>query len=238
MRIAIMQPYLFPYLGYFQLISAVDLFLALDDVSFIKRGWIHRNRLCFNGKIQWFSVPLQDASQFRAINATLVCPEEFPRWKRKFLASLAAFYKKQPFFADGMDLVEETLAQPGESIADLAVASLRACCRLLDIATPLRKTSEAGGDPGLRREARLIELCRRHNADVYLNPSGGEALYTRDMFAPQGIRLEFLHPVLACYPARGRDWIAGLSVLDAVMCCGPRHVRENLLCGYDIVEAA
>ena len=137
-----------------------------------------------------------------------------------------------------MNLVEEALSQPGESIAELAVASLRVCCRLLDIATPLRIASEAGGDPGLRREARLIELCRRHNADVYLNPPGGEALYTRDMFAPQGIRLEFLHPVLACYPVKGRDWIAGLSVLDAVMCCGPQHVRKNLLCGYDIVEAA
>ena len=188
MRIAIMQPYFFPYLGYFQLISAVDLFLALDDVSFIKKGWIHRNRLCFNGKTQWFTVPLQDASQFRAINETRVCSQEFPRWKHKFLASLAAFYKKQPFFADGMNLVEEALSQPGESIAELAVASLRVCCRLLDIATPLRIASEAGGDPGLRREARLIELCRRHNADVYLNPPGGEALYTRDMFAPQGIR--------------------------------------------------
>ncbi len=238
MRIAIMQPYFFPYLGYFQLISAVDLFLALYGGSFIKKGWIHRNRLCFNGKTQWFTVPLQDASQFRAINETRVCSQEFPRWKHKFLASLAAFYKKQPFFADGMNLVEEALSQPGESIAELAVASLRVCCRLLDIATPLRIASETGGDPGLRREARLIELCRRHNADVYLNPPGGEALYTRDMFAPQGIRLEFLHPVLACYPVKGRDWIAGLSVLDAVMCCGPQHVRKNLLCGYDIVEAA
>lgn len=237
MRIAIMQPYFFPYLGYFQLIRAVDLFLALDDVSFIKKGWIHRNRMCFNGKIQLFSVPLKDVSQFRTISETHISVQEFPRWKHKFLASLAAFYKKQPFFEEGMDLVEQTLSQPGDSIADLAVTSLRVCCRALGIPTPLQSSSAVGGN-GLRREARLIDLCRQYHADVYLNPPGGEELYTAAMFAPHGIRLEFLHPVLSCYPVKGREWIAGLSVLDAVMCCGARYVRENLLDGYDIVEAA
>lgn len=237
MRIAIMQPYFFPYLGYFQLISAVDLFLVLDDVSFIKKGWIHRNRMCFNGKIHLFSVPLEDASQFRTIKETRISVQEFPRWKRKFLASLSVFYGKQPFFAEGMALAEQTLSQPGDSIADFAVTSLGVCCRALGITTPLRSASAAGGTE-LRREARLIDLCRRYNAGVYLNAPGGETLYTRAMFAPHGIRLEFLHPMLSCYPVKGRAWIAGLSVLDAVMCCGCQYVRDHLLGGYDIVEAA
>lgn len=238
MRIAIMQPYFFPYLGYFQLLKAVDLFLALDDVFFIKKGWIHRNRMCFNGKIHLFSIPLKDVSQFRTINETHISMREFQRWKRKFLASLVAFYKKQSFFEEGMDLVEQTLAQPGNSIADLAVMSLCICCRALGIPTPLHRSSAAGGASGLRRETRLIELCHQHNADKYLNPPGGEELYTAAMFAPHGIRLEFLHPMLSSYPVKGRNWISGLSILDAVMCCGTRYVRENLLGGYSILEAA
>lgn len=238
MRIAIMQPYFFPYLGYFQLIRAVDIFLILDDVLFIKKGWIHRNKMCFNGKTHLFSIPLKDVSQFRKISETHIAIQEFPRWKHKFLSSLTTFYKKQVFFEEGMELVEQTLAQASDSIADLAVTSLRVCCRALGIPTPLHSSSTTGGTNGLQREARLIDLCHHYNADEYLNPPGGKGLYTAAMFAPHGIRLEFLHPALPCYPVKGRDWIAGLSILDAVMCCGLHYVRENLLDGYGIVEAA
>ena len=238
MRIAIMQPYFFPYMGYLQLIKAADRFIFLDDVSFIKKGWIHRNRLCFNGKAHWFSIPLESASQFKPINETFISCPEFMRWKRKFLASLFFFYKKQPYFAESMELVEAALASSFRSVSELAVSSLRMICDALDISTPLECSSSIQGLTGLKGEKRLIEICRRYQGDSYINAPGGKNLYSRAMFAPHGIRLEFLRPSLRPYPAKGRDFIPGLSVLDALMCCGRSHVRENLLSGYDIEEAA
>ena len=72
MKLAIMQPYLFPYLGYFQLIAAVDKFVFYDDVNFIKNGWINRNRLLISGKVNYITIPLSGASSFLKINQVLV----------------------------------------------------------------------------------------------------------------------------------------------------------------------
>ncbi len=238
MRIAIMQPYFFPYLGYFQLIRSADIFICLDDVAFIKKGWIHRNRLYFNGEIHWFSVPLHHASQFRSIRETFVCDHEFSQWKRKLLASVSAFYRKQAYFKEGLELLEAVLSTPYHSIADMATASLQTCCIALGISTPLKYSSDICGNIELRREARLVDICLLNGADTYINAAGGEALYTRSMFAPHGIRLEFLHPTLLPYTGQKRPFIPGLSVLDAIMCCGSQFVREELLGTYDIVEAA
>lgn len=238
MRIAVMQPYFFPYPGYFQLIKAADHFIFLDNVSFIKKGWIHRNRLCFNKEIHWFSVPLENASQFKSINETFISVPEFAQWKRKFFASLIAFYKKQAFFNEGMEIVETVFSSPFHSIAELAVISLRAICQVLNISTNLQCSSSIQGLDNFKGEERLIEICRRYKADAYINAPGGRSLYSKSMFAPHGIRLEFLAPSLPKYPVKGRDCIPGLSVLDALMCCGRSYTSEKLLCGYDIVEAA
>lgn len=102
MRISIMQPYFFPYIGYFQLINASDIFVCFDDVNFIKKGWIHRNRLYFNGDIRYFTVPIDNASQFKKINETEVAKYEFKKWKYKFISYIESFYKKQPYFLDSI----------------------------------------------------------------------------------------------------------------------------------------
>lgn len=238
MRIAIMQPYFFPYPGYFQLIRAVDTFIFLDDVAFIKKGWIHRNRLFFNDRVHLFSIPLADMSQHRAISATQVSAQEFPRWREKFLASLHAFYRKQPYFHEGLALLEDVLAMPFSSIADLAIHSVRRTCAALGMDIPERRSSQLGTDRDARQEGRLIDICRHCGGDVYVNAPGGAELYTQEMFAPHGIRLEFLEPRLAPYPVKGRAFVPGLSILDALMCCGAAHVRERLLSGYRLREAA
>lgn len=237
-KIAIMQPYFFPYIGYFQLVNAVDVFVSLDNVSFIKKGWIHRNRLCFNGAAHWCSVPIDHASQFKTIRETLINEEEFILWKNKLYASIFSFYKKESHYDEGMNILESVLAHPGSSIADLAFASVRACCDALGISTHLEESSVLYDKIGSRKEARLIEICRQRGANMYINAPGGQSLYSADMFAPYGIRLAFLHPTLIPYAAKRRPFTPGLSVLDAIMCCGSAFVRDSLLNTYDIVEAA
>lgn len=237
MRIAIMQPYLFPYVGYFQLIKAVDTFILLDDAAFIKKGWIHRNRLCFNNNVNWFSVPIQDASQNRKICETQICQTEFPHWKKKFLTSLETFYKKQTYFSEGMEIAEKVLSFPCADIATLAETSLNVCCAALGLQRPVSRSSRICPDTDQKREGRLIELCQLCGAQKYLNAIGGMTLYNQGMFAPHGLQLEFLQPMLKPYQVKGRDFVPGLSILDAIMCCGTNHVAEHLLCGYAITEA-
>lgn len=236
MRVAIMQPYLFPYIGYFQLIKAADIFVFLDDVSFIKKGWIHRNRLCLNKGIHWFSVPLEHASQFRTIQETLISKDEYIRWKKKFIDSLMYFYKKQPYFTEALNIVEEVLSSPVHSIADLAILSVKMCCGALNISTPLHRSSSIPYLCGLKGENRLIEICRHYNGNRYINAPGGKDLYSSARFAAHGMHLEFLQPSLNLYPVKGRDCIPNLSILDAIMCCGQHYTSEKLLCGYSIEE--
>lgn len=238
MRISIMQPYIFPYIGYFQLIKASDIFVCLDDVNFIKRGWIHRNRLCFNGYTCYFTIPIEDSSQFRKINETRISHNEFEKWRDKFFSSLKYFYKKQQYFEDGILLAEMVLSSYVESIAELSELSLNTCCSLFGITTPIKYSSHIENINKLNRESRLIDICHKFQCEHYLNAVGGKNLYSREMFEPHGIVLEFLQPNIHPYGVKGRPFIPSLSILDAVMCCGKEYICQHLLSGYTIQEAA
>lgn len=236
MRIAIMQPYFFPYIGYFQLIKAADMFIFFDDVSYIKKGWINRNYICINKHTHCFSVPIENASQSRSIRKTLISKIEYIRWTKKFIDSLTHSYKKQLYFAEGMSIVEKVLSSSVSSIADLAIISVQACCKALGISTPMHCASAIPS--GLAGENRLIEICHHYGANRYINAPGGKSLYNSTKFASCGIRLEFLQTSLSAYPVKGRDCITGLSVLDAILCCGQEYTGNKLLCGYGIEEVA
>lgn len=237
MRISIMQPYFFPYIGYFQLINASDIFVCFDDVNFIKKGWIHRNRLYFNGDIRYFTVPIDNASQFKKINETEVSGHEFKKWKYKFISSIESFYKKQPYFLEGMNIVEMVLFSNFSKISEIAANSLIACCNILNIKTPFKYSSQIKNDGNLKKELRLVDICKQNKCNSYLNASGGKHIYTSDMFSRHGIKLEFINPNISTYPVHGRTFIPYLSILDPIMCCGSDYVRENLISDYT-VEAA
>ena len=137
----------------------------------------------------------------------------------------------------GIDQQGQGLTGSAVTDAELAENSLRLCCRYLGITTPIMRSSQLDVPATLSREKRLIEICRRYHADRYINASGGQELYSQNMFSPYNIQLEFIHPLLKPYRVRGRNFMPGLSVLDAIMCCGSAFVAESLLDGYAIVEA-
>ena len=234
MRIAIMQPYFFPYLGYFQLIHAVDAFVFLDDVAFIKRGWINRNRLALNGKETWFTVPLENQSQNKTIQNTFVCPQEFESWKRKFLQSLKHFYSKAPYFRCGETLVEDVLATGGENMAALAASSIEKCCCLLGIETKFATASKDYPHEGLKSDVRLADICRRAGAGEYVNAPGGTRLYSKEQFESKGLRLHFLRPGNISYHAADTEHGMNFSILDAIMWCGPEEVGTDLVHRYEL----
>jgi len=235
MKVAIMQPYIFPYLGYFQLLHAVDTFVVYDDVAFINRGWINRNRILIGSEPTYFTIPLSKASQNRLIKDTTIASEQYDRFHKKFLATLHASYHKAPFYRETLRLVEEILAQNVGSIADMACTSIKRVSTHLGIGTRIVGTSAVYANAQLKKADRLIDICRQEGADTYINAAGGQELYTKEEFAADGITLRFLCSQPVEYPQVGRgSFVPHLSILDVLMNNSPATVAE-MLSRFDLV---
>ena len=181
MRLAIMQPYLFPYLGYFQLLHAADKFVFYDDVHFIKNGWINRNRVLLAGSPHYFTVPLSGASPFVAIrDIRFETPGE--RWQRKMRATFEHAYKAAPHRDDGLRLLDTVLSSPTDSMAELARTSVRRVMEYLDLRRDIVDTSRVYGNDALKGQDRVIDICRRVAATTYVNLPGGRGLYDPHLF--------------------------------------------------------
>lgn len=231
-----MQPYLFPYLGYFNLVHASDIFVFLDDVQFIRRGWINRNRIQLGGTDFTFTVPLEKAPRQMPINAMRVSPEYFAPFMATFAQQLKSGYGKAPFFDDVVALVTRVLTGGG-TMAELAARSVTEVLGYLSLSRDVRFASalspSAKGDE-LRSGARLRHIAGALGASAYLNAPGGRDLYAAEDFASAGLDLRFVAPRLVHYQ-RPPPFIPGLSVIDALMYLPPEGVAD-LVSRYDIVE--
>lgn len=216
MRLAVMQPYLFPYLGYFQLMAAVDRFVVLDDVNYINRGWINRNRILLNGKPHTFTIPLDGASQNRLIR-DIEISGEYDSWAIRFRKTLQHGYSGAANFAKAMVAIESILAFPGRNLSAYLTNSLRLICDYMGIRTEIIQTSSIYAKKGLAGADRIMDICKKNGADTYVNPQGGRELYAEAAFASRGVKLEFLEPELAEYPQKTKKFIPGLSVIDYMM---------------------
>jgi len=230
MKLAVMQPYLFPYIGYFQLIAAVDTFVVYDDVAFIRGGWINRNRLKVGDAPAYFTVPIEDASSFRVIRETAVQAGQYPRWRKKFFGTIEACYRKAVGYPVIRPMLEAVFPEiETGTIADVARRSLRASCDYCGIGTRFVESSAVYENSGLERSARLIDICKREGADTYINAEGGQELYTKAEFAAHGISLQFLRSVPVPYaqpPAEG--FVANLSIIDVMMHNSREQIAQHL----------
>ena len=223
MRLAIHQPYFFPYLGYFQLIDSVDTFVFLDDANFITRGWVNRNRIMVNGAAMLFTLPLRKASQSVPINRTMVDLAGFPEWRRRFRETLRRNYAASPQLGDVLALVDHVLAAAPEGLAPLARRSVELSCSYLGIDTPLQVASADYPSSGARSVDRIIEICHAAGASMYVNAPGGRHLYQPDRFHREDLGLAFLEPRLDPYPQPGGAFVPRLSILDVMLRLGRRE---------------
>lgn len=217
MKIAIMQPYIFPYIGYFQLIQAVDLFVLYDDVQYIKKGWINRNRILLNGKEHTFTIPCLGASQNKLIKD--VCVAWSGKELKKLSATVEAAYHKAPHFKEVNILVQEVLHDSKqETIADLASESIRRVCAYLGVSTTLTRSSQADyANTDLRKGDRMADIVLKENGTDCINAIGGKALYTKEFFDRYGVKLHFLQSEPICYPQSAPGFVPWLSIIDVLM---------------------
>jgi hypothetical protein len=215
MKIAIMQPYFFPYIGYFQLINAVDKFIFYDDVNFINKGWINRNRILLNGIDHMFTLALKHASQNKLINQITICKNN-----DKIIQTIKQAYLKAPYFEDVFPLILQVFGKMNEliNISKIAEISVITVSNYLNLSTFFTNSSEKySHTKNLSREKRLITICQENSADTYINPSGGKVLYTHDNFKEYGIKLFYIKNNINPYKQFSNDFISRLSIIDVMM---------------------
>lgn len=227
-RLAIMQPYLFPYIGYFQLLYSTDRFISYDDVTFIKQGWINRNRILLNGKDHIFSVPLKAISSFRLIKETEIDNSSYKEWKKKNLKTIEQAYKKAPYYEQVYPLVNNVFESEDKSISKLALNSIKAVCSYIGLKINCILSSEKFNNHELSAQARILDICTKEKAAQYINMKGGMTLYSKADFAEQNITLNFLEPELISYPQFKDEFIPWLSIIDVMMFNDPGQIKAML----------
>jgi len=232
LKIAIMQPYLFPYIGYFQLINAVDKFVLLDTVNFINRGWINRNRIVVNGKEHMISIPLQKASQNRIIKDLRLAADT--AWQVKFMNTLRHSYHRAPNFSEAYPLIEAVISRKETHITDLIRHSITVINDYLGIRTEIIPTSSDYHNYELKGAHKILDICTKEGADEYINPIGGMELYDRGQFSRQAIKLNFLRTKAIRYRQTADPFIPNLSIIDVLM-NNSRTETIDLLTQFELV---
>jgi hypothetical protein len=227
MAVAIMQPYFFPYLGYFQLVQAVDDFVFYDDVMFIKKGWINRNRILMQGSDFLFTIPLEKQSQNKSIRESNVAwGTDFPA---KFLVQLESAYKKAPQYDSVMTLIRDLLDTQPENLAELAANSIQSVWQYLGQEKRFHFSSQLLDNQMEGRADRLIHLTKGLGDSRYINALNGQSLYEKTYFAEQGVELLFINPFLSPYAqGKAKEFIPGLSMIDVLMWNTKEEVNQML----------
>ncbi len=228
-----MQPYVFPYLGYFQLINAVDTFVFYDDVNFIKRGWINRNKILCNNKDLLFTIPLAKASQNKIIKDVEILIDEY--WISNFLKTLDQNYKKAPYFKETFQLVSSVFKLEYNSISELAIASIILISRYLEININFEVSSRKYfSTQGQEKSERLINIAKESGCENYINPIGGLELYNKTAFKKKGINLHFIKNELKPYKQFNNEFVNGLSIIDVLMFNSKIEIKE-LINNYKLI---
>lgn len=223
-----MQPYFLPYIGYFQLINAVDFFVIYDDVTFIKGGWINRNYIFINQEKSLITLPLSGVSSNSKIIDTSVSEKHFPIWLKKFRKKIEYAYRSAPYYSVVYDLINNKAGSYVESISDYNRMFIEIICKYLSIDTKIIPHSDVFNNADMKSQERVLDICRRMNAELYVNAIGGKELYSHRTFIDRGVKLRFLKTQMIEYNQFGNDFIPWLSIIDVMMFNSKNEINEFL----------
>lgn len=232
-KVGIMQPYFMPYIGYWQLLNAVDEYVIYDDVNFIKGGWINRNRILLNGEPQMINVPMIGASSNKLINEVGVNPDQNIR--NKTLRMIVAAYSKAPYFKDVYPMLENIINHDSQNLADYVAYSIVKVCEYLRIDTKILLSSSLNKDCSLRAQEKVISICSLLEATDYYNAIGGQELYDFESFKKAGIDLSFVKTNFQAYKQFNNQFVGGLSIIDVLMFNSVDEVK-TMLEDYELIN--
>jgi hypothetical protein len=229
MKGAIMQPYFFPYIGYYQLVYEVKKFIFLDNVNYIKKGFINRNSILLNGARYDFAIPVLKVSQNRTINQ-----HEYAGDFNVFLNSIKHGYKKARNFEVAMSLIESVVSDRDNNVARKNARSVMQVFDYLGILRNFSFSSTDEMDEALKGSDRILAISGKHGIDQYRNAIGGQNLYNHEEFKAAGIELKFIKSKILPYPQGNHEFIPGLSMIDLLMNCDKEHI-VSMLSEYTLV---
>jgi len=232
MKLAVMQPYFMPYIGYWQMINLVDKYVIFDDVNYINRGWINRNRILINGEPHFINIPIIKASQNKLIKEIYLCPDK--TWCHKNMRMIELAYSRAPFYKEVLSIVQNIMFCKEDNLALFLVHAISQICDYLQIDTMLLLSSNIPKDNSLKGQYKIIDICKSLGADEYINAIGGTKLYCRELFLNNGINLSFLRTNDICYKQFNKTFQPDLSILDVLM-FNSKSECKKLLEQYDLV---
>jgi len=236
MKLGIMQPYFFPYLGYFNLLNSVDLLIVYDIVQFSKGGWLNRNRILKpNGEWKYITVPLERASFRDHINNSVKIKQvkisSESNWQQHLLGQLEHYKKKAPFYRETISLLYSCLFSNLKFISEFNIHSLAQTCDRLGIIFKYQLASELklNFDPTLNAQDKVLQICNYCGASEYINLPGGVNLYDRSEFEAAGIKLTIQTPVEFTYNCDGYSFQPNLSIIDVMMWNSLEEIHNYLI---------
>lgn len=234
MKLGIMQPYLFPYIGYFQLMNAVDEFVVYDNIEFTKKGWINRNKILVNGKDEFITLPVKKGSDFLYIQQRALA-EVWPGHRTKMLNRIVECYKKAPYFQFAFPVVEKSLLFEEINLFKFLFNSLKVTKDYLEIETEILISSSIEINHDLKGEKKVIEICKARNATTYLNAIGGMHLYSTHNFKLADINLRFLKTDDINYSQFKNEFVPFLSIIDLMMFNSKEDIK-NMLTSVTVIS--
>ena len=227
-----MQPYFFPYIGYFHLIAAVDQFIVYDNIKYTKKGWINRNRMLQNGKDVMFSLPLKSDS-----DSLDVCERELAADfnRDKLLNQFTGAYRYAPYFVQVFPLVEQIVRYQDTNLFRFLLHSIVRTCEHVGISTEIRKSSGIAIDHDLKNQDKVLALCEAVGASTYVNAIGGMELYSKETFREKGIELKFIKSKPFEYPQFNDEFVPWLSTIDVMMFNPIETIKECLEKQYELI---
>ncbi len=234
MKLSIMQPYFFPYLGYWQLIHCADTFVIYDDVNFIKGGWINRNRYLYQGEPKYFHIEMSGASPNKKINEVGLLKSSRYSPGEKLLSTFQMAYQKAPAYKEVLPVLRSIILHQEDNLAQYLEYSIRSLCEYLEIPTKILVSSQIKGkDSRLAKEKKVINICRHLGADTYINAAGGRQLYQTEEFRQAGLDLLFIEMNPVSYRQFQHPFVPSLSIVD-VMMFNPKPAIQELLTQYTL----
>ena len=227
MKTTLMQPYLFPYIGYFQLIRTSDRFVIHDDVQYIRKGWINRNRIIVHAREYLFVFSVKHDDHSKNINERFYT-DSFEAEAKKLLKNIDQSYSKAPHHAEVRPLLAEVFGSPERNVSRLNTLSITKTCQYLGIDTEILLSSEIEFDKSLMAESRVLAVNKKLGSTHYINPIGGTELYSKPRFQENGMQLSFLESRFRPYEQATPEFLPGLSIIDVMMHCSKESVTEML----------
>ena len=233
MKVAIMQPYFFPYIGYIQLINAVDVFVIYDNVEFSKNSWINRNRILNNLKDDYITLPIKKGSNILKINQRFIA-DTWDKEKIKIKNKIKNTYSKANNFLQVFSLFQKCMDYTDLNLCNFINNTILNTCAYLHINTKIILASKLDINHSLKGQNKVIEICKLLNASMYINSIGGIDLYQKEIFLNENINLFFLKSNSIAYNQFNNTYLPSLSIIDVLMFNDISNI-QSMLNQYELI---